>query len=140
MDTLSFGYPGDGGLGDRLIAAVLTGAKTATSHLAVEHLDGTPLPRVGERLTLVDHDGRAHGVVETTGVRIVPLHEVGDDVARDEGEGFADAAAWRREHERFWAEVAHLIRAESGDPDWVLRDAEPVVVHRFRLLERAHPA
>jgi len=90
-DTLSFGYDGNGGLGDRLLAAVLRGEKTATS-LAVEYLSGEPLPRVGERLTLVDHGGRPHGVVETTRVTIVPLHLVGNDVARDEGEGFADAA------------------------------------------------
>jgi uncharacterized protein YhfF len=34
--TLAIGHPGDGGLGDRLLAAVLRGEKTATSSLAVE--------------------------------------------------------------------------------------------------------
>ncbi len=33
--TMSFGYDGDGGLGDRLLAAVLSGEKTATSSLAI---------------------------------------------------------------------------------------------------------
>ncbi|MGI8612734.1 MAG: ASCH domain-containing protein [Nocardioidaceae bacterium] len=136
-DTLSFGYDGDGGLGDRLLAAVLRGEKTATSSLAVEYLSGEPLPRVGERLTLVDRGGRPHGVVETTRVTIVPLHLVGNDVARDEGEGFADAAQWRQAHVAFWAEVADLVPADAGDPKWQLREAEPVVVHWFRLLEPA---
>lgn len=136
-DTLSFGYDGDGGLGDQLLAAVLRGEKTATSSLAVEYLSGEPLPRVGERLTLLDHDGRPHGVVETTRVTIVPLHLVGNDVARDEGEGFADAAQWRRAHVAFWAEVADLVRADAGDPKWQLREAEAVVVHWFQLLEPA---
>jgi uncharacterized protein YhfF len=133
--TLSFGCDGDCGLGDRLLAAVLRGEKTATSSLAVEYLSGEPLPQVGQRLTLVDHDGRPHGVVETTRVAIIPLNLVGDDVAHDEGEGFADATEWRRDHEAFWADVAHLVRAEAGDPDWQLRDAEPVVVHWFLLVE-----
>jgi uncharacterized protein YhfF len=133
--TMSFGYDGDGGLGDRLLAAVLRGDKTATSSLAVEYLSGDPLPRVGERLTLVDHLGRAHGMVETTRVTIIPLHLVGDDVARDEGECFTDAADWRRAHVSFWAEVADLVRADAGDPAWQLREAEPVVVQWFRLLE-----
>ncbi|MEJ7691051.1 MAG: ASCH domain-containing protein [Nocardioidaceae bacterium] len=84
-ETLSFGYDGDRGLGDRLLAAVLRGEKTATSSLAVEYLSSEPLPRVGQRLTLVDHGGRTHGVVETTRVTVIPLHLVGDDVARDEG-------------------------------------------------------
>lgn len=133
--TLSFGYDGDRGLGDRLLAAVLRGEKTATSSLAVEYLSGEPLPRVGQRLTLVDHHGQPHGIVETVRVRILPLNLVGDDVAHDEGEGFANAAQWRRDHEAFWAEVAGLVRAEAGDPDWQLRDGEPIVVHWFRLVQ-----
>lgn len=131
---MTFGYPGDDGLGDRLLAAVLSGAKTATSSLAVEYLSGEPLPQVGQRLPLTDHSGATFGEVETTKVRIIPLEQVGDDVARDEGEGYGDVAAWRREHERFWAEVADLVRAECGDPDWSLRPCEPVVVHWFRLV------
>lgn len=133
--TLSFGYDGDGGLGDRLLAAVLRGEKTATSSLAVEYLSGDPLPRVGERLTLVDHHGGVHGIVETTRVTITPLHLVGDDVAHDEGEGFADAAEWRRGHICFWTEVTDLVRSDAGDPDWELRESEPVVVQWFRLLD-----
>lgn len=134
VETLSFGYDGDQGLGDRLLAAVLRGEKTATSSLAVEYLTGEPLPRVGQHLTLMDHGGRPHGVVETTRVRIIPVHLVGDDVARDEGEGFAGAEDWRRAHVAFWNEVAELIRSDAGDPAWQLRTGEPVVVHWFRLI------
>ena len=135
--ALSFGFAGDGGLGDRLLAAVIRGEKTATSSLAVEYLSGEPLPRVGERLRLVDHVGRLHGLVETTRVTIVPLNLVGNDVARDEGEGFADAAEWREAHVAFWDEVADLVRADAGDPEWQLHEEEPVVVHWFKLLEAA---
>ncbi len=131
---MTFGYDGDGGLGDRLVAAVLRGEKTATSSLAVEYLAGDPLPRVGERLPLVDHQGAVHGMVETTGATIVPLHLVGDDVAHAEGEGFADAADWRRAHVAYWEAIVDLIRAEAGDPDWTLRETEPVVVQWFRLV------
>lgn len=75
---MTFGYDDDDGLGDRLLAAVLRGEKTATSSLAVMHLLGELLPRVGERLNLVDHAGRVHGAVETTRVTITPLHLVDD--------------------------------------------------------------
>jgi hypothetical protein len=44
------------------------------------------LTPVGERLELTGHDGRIHGLVETTRVTIAPLDDVGDDVARYEGE------------------------------------------------------
>jgi len=133
--TLSFGYDGDNGLGDRLLVAVLRGEKTATSSLAVEYLSGAPLPRVGEKLILVDRSGRERSVVETTRVAITPLHLVSDDVARDEGEGFADAQEWRRDHVAFWREVADLVRTGAGDRGWQLRESEPVVVHWFRLVE-----
>ena len=76
--SMRFGYDGDGGLGDRLLAAVLRGEKTATSSLAVEYLSGEPLPRVGEQLDLVDSAGRVHGQVQTTRVTIIPLHLVDD--------------------------------------------------------------
>ena len=132
---MTIGYPGDGGLGDRLIAAVLLGRKTATSSLAVCYLDGgEPLPRVGQVLALVDHDGVEHGQVRTTRVRIVTLDLVDDHVAHDEGEGFADASEWRRDHIDFWAHLVDEIRAESGDPDWELRTAEPVVIQWFELV------
>ncbi|GAA1347257.1 ASCH domain-containing protein [Arthrobacter roseus] len=133
-DTMEFGYDGDDGLGDRLIKAVLAGEKTATSSLAVEYLSGEALPQVGAKLPLVDHAGNVYGVVETTRVTIIPLDLVGDDVAHDEGEGFTDVTEWREAHVKFWHEVAHLTREDCGDPQWELREREPVVVEWFRLL------
>lgn len=114
---------------------MVRGEKTATSSLAVEYLSVERLPRVGERLTLVDHDGRPHGVVETARVTIIPMHLVGDDVAHDEGEGFAGGTEWRMDHVAFWNEVTDLVRAGARDPNSQLRDTEPVVVHCFRLVE-----
>src|SRR5262245_52087187 len=124
---MRFGYDGDGGLGERLLALALSGEKTATCSLAVEwSAEGTP-PRPGERWALVDGDGAVCGSVETARVEVIPFDAIGDDVARDEGEGFADAAAWRRAHRAVWHEAAELIRAAAGDPAWRLRDDEPVV-------------
>ncbi len=133
--TLSFGYDGDDGLGDRLVDAVLRGVKTATSSLLVEYRPGEPLPVAGERLMLTDSAGRDRGTVETTGYRVVPLPEVGDDVAAAEGEGYADAADWRRGHLAFWDDDTPLIREEIGEPGWSIAPDEAVVVHFFRLVE-----
>lgn len=53
LRVAEFGFPGE--LRDRLVAAVLTGEKTATTGLQVEwELDGGPVPRPGERLLVVD--------------------------------------------------------------------------------------
>lgn len=136
MRTTTFGYTGDGGLGDRLLAAALRGEKTATSSLAVEYLYGEPLPRVGEQSQLVDHDGHSHGLIETTRIRILPLNEVGEHGARDEGEGFVDVVEFRQAHVEFRHDTAQMIRDGAGDPSWVLRESEPVVVEWFRLLDQ----
>ena len=56
--------------------------------------------------------------------------------ARDEGEGFADAAEWRVAHERFWGDFVDELRDRLGDPDWSLTDDTLVVCQRFRLAER----
>lgn len=138
--SLSFGYPGDGGLGDRLLTLALSGAKTATSSLEVEYRSGEPMPVVGERVPLIDHAGVLQGLVETTEVRVVPLDRIGDDVAAAEGEGYADADDYRRGHVAFWTAAQHLVREDAGDPDWTLRPDEPVIVHFFRLVERAGPS
>ncbi|MEO6887176.1 MAG: hypothetical protein ABI232_12960 [Jatrophihabitantaceae bacterium] len=45
--TMSFGYDGDGGLRDRLLAAVLRSEMTARSSLAIEYLSGEPLLDAG---------------------------------------------------------------------------------------------
>lgn len=74
-----------------------------------------------------------HGTIETTRVRIIPLNEIGDDVAHAEGEGFTDASDWRQAHEAFWSQTTDMIRADAGDPAWHLREAEPVVVEWFQL-------
>lgn len=140
MPETIFGYPGDGGLGDRLITAVLSGRKVATSSLAVQYLNGDQLPRIGEHRLLKDHTGQVHARLETTRVQIVPLHLVTDEVAHDEGEGFHDAAEWRAEHVRFWHEIEDSIRHESGDAGWELRDSEPVVVEWFRVVDGPAPA
>ena len=63
------------------------------------------------------------------------LEAVGHDVARAEGEGFADRAAWRTAHEEFWGRYADDVRAFLGADSWRLDDDTGVVVEHF-VLER----
>jgi hypothetical protein len=64
------------------------------------------------------------------------MADVDDAFARDEGEGFTDAADWRAAHERFFGSYFDELRARLGDPDWVLDDDTLIVCQRFRLVER----
>ncbi len=131
LPAAEFGFPGP--LRDRLVAAILAGAKTSTSALVLGYeRAGEPMPQAGQRSAVVDSAGRRVAVIETTGVRVVRLADVDLRHAVDEGEGDTSVAAWRAGHERFWncAEV----REELGDPGFAVDDDTLVLAQRFRLV------
>ena len=128
-----FGFPGP--LRDRLVAAVLQGSKTATSSLLTEwEQDGDALPFAGERQTVIDSAGAPVAVIEIVSATVVALGDVDLQVALDEGEGFESVADWRSAHERYWNEQVKPVLADTSA--WPLTDDTPVVVERFRVVER----
>ena len=134
LRTTDFGFPGE--LRDRLNSAILSGEKTASSALLVEYgLDEEPLPRRGERLAVLDSQQRPVAVIEIVAVSVMPLGEVGLDVALAEGEGFRSVAEWRRAHEEFWNSYRDWLRQRLEDASWQLTDDTAVVVEHFRLVE-----
>lgn len=136
MQVIGFGHPRSE-LRRELVDLVLAGTKTATAGLLVElELDEEEMPVPGMREVMIDADDRYVGVIETTECRVVRMAEVDDHFARDEGEGFADAADWRAAHERFWSSYLVEIRARLDDPDFALSDETAVICQRFRLVER----
>ncbi len=136
LQVIEFGHPRSE-LRRELVALVLAGTKTATAGLAVElELDNETLPTPGFREAVLDADDRIVGVIETTECRVLRMAEVDDQFARDEGEGFADAADWRTAHERFWSGYIQEIRERLGDPGFSLTDDTAVICQRFRLVER----
>ncbi|MFJ8661695.1 ASCH domain-containing protein [Streptomyces sp. NPDC093795] len=125
-------FPGP--LRDRLVAAVLSGEKVATTGLLVEYeIENEELPEPGERSALIDSDGREVAVVEVTEVQVLPLGEADLRLALDEGEGFLSVADWREAHERFWHSAE--MREGLGDPGFTVDDSTMVVVERFRVVE-----
>ncbi|MEI7743054.1 MAG: GNAT family N-acetyltransferase [Chloroflexota bacterium] len=132
-----WGFASPGRLRDELTALALDGVKTATAGLLVEfELDGEPLPNAGERQVLLDSAEAPVAIVETTSCRVARLADVDDVHAIDEGEGYADAAAFRVSHERFWNGYRDELRRRLGDPSFVLDDDTPIVLERFRVVER----
>ncbi|MFE4859609.1 ASCH domain-containing protein [Streptomyces sp. NPDC056670] len=126
-------FPGP--LRDRLVAAVLSGAKTSTTGLLADYEHaGDPLPYVGERSRVIDSAGEAVAVIEVTGVRVLPLAEVDLQHVIDEGEGDESVAGWRAGHEGFWRSPEML--EALGDPSFEVTDATPVIATRFRVVER----
>ena len=74
--------------------------------------------------------------METLSCRVVRLADVDDQHAIDEGEGYANAAEFRVDHESYWNSYLDTVRKLLGDPSFVLTDDTPVVLERFRIVER----
>jgi uncharacterized protein YhfF len=133
LSLTEFGFPGP--LRDALVSAVVGGQKVSTTSLWREYeLDGSPLPLPGDRSVVVDSSDCPVAIIETTSVTVVRLGDVDISHAKDEGEGFSSVAEWRAAHERFWH--CDEMRQELGDPTFTVNDDTPVVLERFRVVER----
>jgi uncharacterized protein YhfF len=102
LRTIEIGEPGE--QRERLNGYVLHGAKRATAGLLMTDYvaEGEPLESVGERLVLLDSAGTPVGLIEVTGVEVVPFALVTDAFAVAEGEGFAGWDDWAVVHRRHW--------------------------------------
>jgi uncharacterized protein YhfF len=137
LDGWGFAFPGP--LRDQLTTLALAGTKTTTAGLFAEYeADGDVVSVPGAREVLLDSDERPVAIIETVESRIVRLADVDDRHAIDEGEGYANAAAFRAAHERFWNGYIDDLRTRIG-PDFTIDDDTLVVLKRFRVVERLDP-
>ena len=115
-------------LADQLLELVLEGKKTATCG-ALWHVeaDGEPVPKPGDLSIILDGSGEPRCVLETTEIRIMPMNEVDEQFAYDEGEGDRSWEYWYAAHECFFGRTLPQIGREF-DP------AMPLVLERFKLL------
>ena len=132
---IEFGFEGDGGAGERSIAQIVAGTKTASISLAREwDLDGGP-PRIGQRLPITDHEGNRCALVEVTRVALLPFGQVDATVVSAESAGERTLEDWVASHRAFYAGCRDEVALLLGEPGWRLTDAEPMVVTSFRLVE-----
>ena len=133
----AFGFAVPGPIRDELTAAVLAGVKTATTSLAVDYvIDGEALPVVGGRSVVYDSHLQPRAIIETTAWRLWTVGLVDDAFAEAEGEGYADAAAWRASHEGFWDRYLDEYRRDLDDPGFRVTASTVVVCEWFRLVEQ----
>ena len=83
-----FGWFGDGGLGERLIAAIIAGQKTATSCPAYDPEDAQL--RVGDKLELTDKHGRTRALLVVTAIELRPYGSFDEALAAREGTTLAE--------------------------------------------------
>lgn len=135
LEVAEFAFPGP--LRDRLVGLILAGVKSTTTGLLCEYeLDGLGIARPGDRQAVVDSEGRRIAVIEILDARVSRLGDVDERHALDEGEGDRDVADWRTGHEGFWRSYLPELRDRLGDPAFDIDDDTPVVLERFRLVER----
>lgn len=104
LRAIEFGTPGE--MRRRLVDLVVNGNKRATAGLLSEYGDeGEPLEYVGERLAVVDDDGRHVATIRVTEVVISRFADVPDRFALAEAEGDLNAADFHASHAAFWASV-----------------------------------
>jgi uncharacterized protein YhfF len=127
--TLQFGWPGDDGLGLRLIDAIRAGRKTATCcpvALCTAEEIASARANVGRVATVVDRFDLPHCNVRVTQVVETPWGA--PDPRLVAGEGFATLDAWRAAMSAAWrgALVEHGVS---------LRDDSPLLAELFELVD-----
>lgn len=115
--------------GAREIAAlVLAGTKTATgSVLWAYEADGKPLPQVGDYWIVTGGGDDPVCIIQTTEVRLIPFDEVGEEYARDGGEGDRSLRSWRTMYWDYLSSECARIGREPGEQ-------APLVMERFTVV------
>jgi uncharacterized protein YhfF len=115
-------------MANELAKLVLEGTKTATSsNYTLYELEKEPLPSVGLHNVILDGEGKAVAIAETTTVEVVPFDEVTEEHAYLEGEGDRTLRYWRGVHEP-------LFKKEFEDINQEFHHKIPVVCERFKLI------
>ena len=128
-----FGSPGP--LRDELTALAFGGGKVVTSSLLADYeIEGEPVDQPGDIGVLLDSADAPVALVEDVVSKVIRLADMTDQDAIDEGEGYADAAAFRVSHEDFWNGYIDEVREGIGDPGFTITDDTPIVVERFRII------
>ncbi|GAB3800956.1 ASCH domain-containing protein [Virgibacillus kimchii] len=115
-------------MADELATLVLEGKKTATaSNYILYELENEALPYAGLHNIILDGEGKAVAIVETTSVEVVPFDEVTEEHAYLEGEGDRSLSYWRDVHETFFKKELDAVQRE-------FHDKIPVVCEKFKVV------
>ncbi|UPT72937.1 MAG: ASCH domain-containing protein [Elusimicrobiota bacterium] len=116
MKRFRFGWYGDGGLGEKMIQAILAGRKTATACPAYDPEDADL--KVGDDLQLVDKHGNVRARLVVTIVELRSFGSFNDDLAQREGVTLA--------------ELKEKMNFANGR---TIRDDEEMRVVHFRVVQ-----
>lgn len=83
VKKFKFGWYGDGGLGEKLISAILSNKKTATSCPGYDPEDAGL--NVGDQLELTDKHGKTRAHLVVNRIELRPFGSFDEDLAKREG-------------------------------------------------------
>lgn len=130
----AFAFGGGGTVADELAALVLSGAKRATTSLAVEFTAlGERLPAAGSLSIILRGDLDPVAIIERTAVQTLRFDAVDEAYAAIEGEGDASLEYWREAHRRYFSGVCERLGGK-------FEDRTPVICQVFRRVWPAQAA
>ena len=98
---------------DKLALLVKQGIKTATcSAYDLYEVENESLPEIGGYSVILDSQGEAVCIIQTTKVYVEAFDRVTEDHAFKEGEGDRSLAYWRAVHEDFLKKELSMINRE----------------------------
>lgn len=113
---------------NHLLGLVLLGQKKATaSSLWSYEMQGTPVPKIGDRSVITYWNGTPGCIIETVNVRIIPYCDITYDIAKLEGEDDT-LESWQQSHQHFFTE-------EGKELGYTFEETMPVVFEEFKLVE-----
>jgi uncharacterized protein YhfF/GNAT superfamily N-acetyltransferase len=139
-EPVRWGFATPGPLRDKLTSLAIGGGKVVTTDLLANYeIEGEPIEQPGDISILLDSEERPLAMIEDVLSKVIRLADMTDQDAIDEGEGYADAAAFRVSHEDHWNGFIDEVRDGLGDPGFKITDDTPVVVERFRIAGLLDP-
>ena len=113
---------------DLLAELVVQGVKTATASAYDEYVHyEEELPKVGDLDMVLDGQGQAVAIIETTKVTVLPFRDVSADHAYKEGEGDRSLTYWRQVHEELFTKwLADIGLTFSPESKVVLEEFQVV--------------
>ena len=113
---------------DLLAELVVQGVKTATASAYDEYVHyEEELPKVGDLDMVLDGQGQAVAIIETTKVTVIPFRDVSADHAYKEGEGDRSLTYWRQVHEELFTKwLADIGLTFSPESKVVLEEFQVV--------------
>jgi len=113
LRSIEFGNPGESR--DQLISLILDGNKRATAGtLEWDYMaENEPIETVGEKLAVLDNEGRRIATIQATRVEVTRFADVPTEFALAEAEGDLSGDDFRASHFAYWSKLGLEIKDET---------------------------